>query len=118
VGRPLRRIAAVLVAAVALAGCGEDAAPPEDFASGQILGDELRLADCSDWSGASSAERLEAVSEIRDFAGGPVGSGGGRGAILDDEAAYDLFEGWCEQEFARAFRLYKLYTRAAAFTGH
>jgi hypothetical protein len=117
VGRRIRPIAVVITAAALLAGCGEDAAPPEDFSSGQILGDELRLADCRDWKEASSTDQLEAVRQLREFAGGPVGSGGGRGAVLDDEDAYDLFENWCGNDYARAFKLYKLYTRSAAFTG-
>jgi hypothetical protein len=118
VGGQMRRIAAILAAGVVLAGCGEDAAPPEDFNSGQILGDELRLADCRDWEDSANADQLEAVREIREFAGGPVGSGGGRGAVLDDEDAYELFEGWCGNDYARAFKLYKLYVRSAAFSGH
>ena len=38
--------------------------------------------------------------------------------MLDDDQAYDLLEGQCEPEFAGAFKLYKLYGRAAAFAGH
>ena len=37
--------------------------------------------------------------------------------MLDDEKAYDLFDSYCENEFARGFKLYKLYARAAAFSG-
>jgi len=40
----------------------------------------------------------------------------GRGATLPDEKAYELFENTCKQDYARAFKLYKLYTRAASFT--
>jgi hypothetical protein len=39
----------------------------------------------------------------------------GRGAVLEDERAYDLLQGYCSAEFAESFKLYKLYTRAAAF---
>jgi hypothetical protein len=57
------------------------------------------------------------IRALRDFAGGPTGSPSGRGATLDDDKAYRLFQGNCEQDFARRFKLYKLYTRAAAIGG-
>jgi hypothetical protein len=37
---------------------------------------------------------------------------------LDDQQAYDLLNSYCEADFARGFKLYKLYPRAAAFSGH
>jgi hypothetical protein len=37
--------------------------------------------------------------------------------VIDDKDAYNLFNRYCEHEFARGFKLYKLYERAAAFTG-
>ncbi|MGH2980557.1 MAG: hypothetical protein ACRDKV_00750 [Solirubrobacterales bacterium] len=55
------------------------------------------------------------MEQLRDFAGGPTGSPAGHGAVLEDERAYDVLENWCENDFARGFKLYKLYTRAAAF---
>jgi hypothetical protein len=73
----------------------------------------LRLADCSDWRNADTAERLGTVRVIREFAGGPTGSPAGYGATLPNEQAYRLFQGYCSASFASAFRLYKLYTRAA-----
>lgn len=78
----------------------------------------LRAADCSDWRRASLRERLGTVQELRRFAGGPVGSPAGRGAVLDDDKAYDLLEHQCAPDHAHGFRLYKLYTRGAAFRGH
>jgi hypothetical protein len=35
---------------------------------------------------------------------------------LPDDDAYDLMEKYCGNEYARAFRLYKLYARASAFS--
>jgi hypothetical protein len=65
-------------------------------------------------------ERYGTIRDLRDFAGGPAGSGSeggsGHGATLDDDKAYKLFENYCAEDFARGFKLYKLYTRAAAFT--
>lgn len=106
--------AAVLVAA-GLSACSESGGDPPVDGAGIGIGVPIRLADCTDWRKADAAARLGTVGQIRDFAGGPVGSRGGRGATLPDERAYDLFQGYCENEFARAFKLYKLYTRAAAF---
>jgi hypothetical protein len=42
----------------------------------------------------------------------------GRGSVLDDKDAYNLFDRYCANQFARGFKLYKLYERAAAFSGH
>ena len=49
--------------------------------------------------------------------GNNASSPAGRGSILDDKQAYDLFNSWCSTSFARGFKLYKLYERAAAFSG-
>ena len=37
--------------------------------------------------------------------------------MLDDAQAYQLLDRYCSKGFARGFRLYLLYTRAAAFAG-
>jgi hypothetical protein len=75
---------------------------------------------CADWNQAGLDSRTAMVEELRAFAGGPVTGAGvqGRGAVLDDEQAYDLFEGRCRPEFAEGFLLVKLYTHAAGFAGH
>ena len=44
------------------------------------------------------------------------GEGGARGRTLDDKQAYDLFDRACKQQLAKGFKLYKLYSRAAAFS--
>ena len=41
----------------------------------------------------------------------------GTGSVLDDKQAYDLFNSYCEESFARGFKLYHLYQRAAGFAG-
>jgi hypothetical protein len=96
---------------VVLAGCsGSDDSPPSREA-----GVPVRLADCTHWRDADPRERRALVRAVRDFAGGPSGSPGGRGATLPDSKAYTLFDSYCENRFARGFKLYKLYTRAASF---
>ena len=75
----------------------------------------MRLVDCADWRQASIRERQGTIEELERFSGGPTGSPGGTGRVLADDRAYDLLENWCKNDFARGFKLYKLYTRAAAF---
>ena len=99
-----------------LAACGGSGSGQPAAEQGADLGQPPSLADCSDWRQANVRERYGTIRQIRDFAGGPVGSvPGGHGATLPDDRAYKLFERWCGNGYARGFKLYKLYTRAAAF---
>jgi hypothetical protein len=110
--------AAAVLTASALAGCGgSTSSDGSDAGIGGSLAAPINLADCTDWQQASVDERLGTIEQIREFVGGPVSGARGRGVVLDDEKAYDLFENYCENEFARGFKLYKLYSRAAAFSG-
>jgi hypothetical protein len=79
----------------------------------------VRQADCSDWKNGSEDQRQTMVFYLRKFAGGPVGSSAGiqRGPVLDDDRAYKVLASYCSKQFARGFKLYKLYERAAAFVG-
>jgi hypothetical protein len=118
-----RAFAVVLfVVAVAVAGCGGGSSTEPQVDVGPNVGEPISLADCNDWKQANTEQRLGTISQLKDFAGGPiVGNNGssptGRGAVLDDKDAYNLFNRWCDQSYARGFKLYKLYERAAAFTG-
>jgi hypothetical protein len=109
-------LAAAAAAVLALPGClgGNSANPPRS--AGVRIATPLQLADCRDWRKASPQERAGTVRDLRGFAGGPVGeSPGRRGATLDDDRAYQVLDNYCRADFARGFKLYKLYTRAAAF---
>jgi hypothetical protein len=107
---------AAMVAALIATGCSESGSEEEaPSGAGARIETPLRLADCTDWRAADLAERLGTVRQLRDFAGGPTGSPAGRGAVLEDERAYAVLQGYCSAEFAESFKLYKLYTRAAAF---
>jgi hypothetical protein len=105
-----------LLAGTALTGClgfgsGRDTEPR----GGPHIAQPLRTLDCAEWRRAGPSERQGILRQLRNFAGGPVGSPAGHGAVLPDDRAYDLFEGYCPHRFAAHFRLYRLYTRAAAF---
>ena len=106
-----------LIAGLIAAGCGGGEGSARPSQQGPQLAEPINFADCTDWNEGSTEERLGTIREIRGFFGDPVPGTGGTGAVLDDERAYDLFEGYCADEFARGFKLHKLYARAAAFDG-
>jgi hypothetical protein len=119
--RPTYLAAALTCWALLLGGCGGSghakagAVTPSPYG----LGGSVRTVDCSDWKRGTLSQRLGAVVQLRDFAGGPVGSSAGiqNGPVLDDRQAYGILQRYCSHYFARGFKLYKLYTRAAAFVG-
>jgi hypothetical protein len=109
--------ALALLCGAAGAGCsGSDPNSATPQVQGPHINVPLRLADCTDWEKSDVSQRLGTVGELRAFAGGPTGSPAGHGNTLDDKKAYDLMQGYCHNYFARGFKLYKLYTRAAAFS--
>ena len=79
----------------------------------------VRQASCANWQKGDSRERRNTVLQLRKFAGGQVGSSKSirYGRVLDDGRAYKVLDSWCKNYFARGFKLYKLYARAAAFVG-
>jgi hypothetical protein len=120
--RTLPPAAALIFCIALLGGCGgggqAKTAAAVNTHSG--VGASLRLDNCTDWNTATLAQRRETVAQLSKFAGGPVGSSAGiqRGPVLSDGRAYKLFQSYCARPFARGFKLYKLYTHAAAFVGH
>jgi hypothetical protein len=105
-----------------LAGCGGGSGTQPQVDVGPNVGEPINLADCHDWNQANTEQRLGTIHDLKNFAGGPVvGNNGsspsGTGAVLDDKKAYELFDNYCKADFARGFKLYKLYERAAAFAG-
>ena len=83
-------------------------------------GTSIRAANCSDWQRGTVEARRRTVVLLRGFAGGPIGSSKGiqNGPVLDDTRAYRILQNYCANYFARGFKLYKLYERAAVFVGH
>jgi hypothetical protein len=111
-----------LITGALIAGCGGGSSTQPQVDVGPNVGQPISLADCNDWNQANTEQRLGTIQQLKDFAGGPIvgnnaSSPSGTGSVLDDKQAYELFNGWCKQEFARGFKLYKLYERAAAFSG-
>lgn len=105
--------------AVAVAACG--GGDSEDRASqaaaepvGEVrAGSVAQLADCADWMRGTRAERLATIDDVRaqiNLQDAPV-----RTPELSDPAAYEVLQNTCSQPFAKRFRLYKIYARAAAF---
>jgi hypothetical protein len=102
----------------ALAGCGGSTSSSAPGAGPMVAAPAatVRSADCNLWRVMSSSERLRLIAGFKRFFGGPVDNGSGRGQVLGDKQATALFQGYCSQSFAGAFKLYKIYGRAAAFT--
>jgi hypothetical protein len=119
-GRAPALLAILAAVAFIAAGCGGGTNTQPQVDVGPNVGQPIALADCHDWQQANVEQRLGTIQQIKDFAGGPVvgnnaSSPSGRGPVLDDKQAYNLFNGWCSQSYASGFKLYHLYQRAAAF---
>ena len=103
----------VLVAA----GCGddEDRGDPGSSALGSPdVQTSAREADCADWNRASVEDRQVIVDSIAEYEGGrPSGT---VGRTMPAEQAYEVFGRFCDRDYASAFKLYKIYVRAAAFS--
>ena len=111
------RAALAAAFALALPGClGDDSSGAPAPGQGAGVGQPIQLANCRDWNKADPRQRSHTVKDLKAFAGGPTGGSAGRtGATLSDDRAYEVLEDTCDAEYARGFKLYKLYTRAAAF---
>jgi hypothetical protein len=116
----------LLAGAALLTGCGE-AGPssastfPTHLATPVTadVGESARSDTCAQWEEGTVHQRHGALARLRKFATSPIGSSNVRkyGPTLSDSRAYRLFDSLCAKHFARAFKLYKLYERAAAFLG-
>lgn len=107
--------AALAVAAASLAACGSD--PPREEAAqpvGQkLVGSVAQMAECADWNAGSRGQRVATIHDIRQQIN--LKDSAVQTPELSDEAAYEVLDNTCRQDFAGSFRLYKLYARAASF---
>jgi hypothetical protein len=120
--RNTRTVLALICCIALLGGCGGSSSskePTEELPRAPGVG-SVKSADCRDWKRGTVEQRRSTVVQLRKFAGGPVGSSAGiqNGPVLDDGRAYRVLASYCKRYFARGFKLYKLYERAAAFVGH
>ena len=122
-----RRIAAaaVIAAAVALSACGggggdaasasaSGAQPPGAEPLGEKLGGSVaQLANCGDWDGGPRDRKLATIADIRNQVNRT--DTGIDSPPLSDEEALSLFDSECAKPYAKGFRLYVIYARAAGF---
>lgn len=112
--------------AVLLGGCGgastSHASTFPTHLGGPVtadVGESARSDTCEQWRKGTVQQRHGALKRLHKFATSPIGSSNVRkyGPTLSESRAYRLFDNLCAKHFARAFKLYKLYERAAAFLG-
>jgi hypothetical protein len=119
----MRRLAAVIaVAAIAAAtgGCGEeDRAETTGYGTEGVgmvrAGSSAALAQCSDWLAATDEQKQQTVDDIYNQLN-QAGADGPTPDIPDDADAHEFFDQACANDYARGFRLYKIYARSAAFS--
>jgi hypothetical protein len=119
--RNAHTVLALICCIALLGGCGASSSSKEQPEALPTPGvGSVRSADCTNWKRGKVEQRRSTVVQLRKFAGGPVGSSAGiqRGPVLDDGRAYRILQSYCKKYFARGFKLYKLYERAAAYVGH
>jgi len=117
--------ARLAVAAVAvgllLAGCGGGGSAARATAASALSGApvpvELGEVNCLDWRNASEGVRRDILRRMHAVAVSNSGGADGRGPALTEKGGYNLFQTYCANEFARGFKLYKLYGRAAGLAG-
>ncbi len=128
-GSLTRASARSLIVAAALvlgtAGCGDGSSSSDRAAAertardralplGELLaGSVAPLAQCKDWVGGERVRKLATIDDIRNQVS-RRDTGVSSPALTDDEAL-GLFDRACENSFAKSFRLYVLYARAAGF---
>jgi len=113
----LRDAALLALSLSALAGCG-DTRGDEGGSAAEPVGQELggsvaQLAQCSDWNGATEAEKIATIDDVRSQVNQE--DTGIEAPALSDAEAMEVLDNGCDQPEAQGFRLYLLYARAIAF---
>ena len=118
---PLAALSLALALALAVtAGCGDEQEAGQEGSDVEGVGivragSTAQFASCRDWRNGNDADRYATIEDIR----GQLTPQDSETAASDlsDEAAYELFENSCANDWAASLRLYKLYARAQAFAG-
>jgi hypothetical protein len=112
--------AAAIAAALAFGGCGDGASGGSDDEErgadpvGQELGGSVAaLVQCSDWDGATEAQKLATIEDVRSQVNRE--DAGVTSSELTDAEAMEVFDTGCAKPYAGGFRLHVMYARAAAF---
>jgi hypothetical protein len=77
-------------------------------------GSVARMAQCRDWRSGGHAARMATIYDVRSQIN--LEDGTVEIPALTDDEAYELFQSACSHDFARGFRLYKLYARATGYS--
>lgn len=115
-GSPRPWALALATVALAAGGCGDAASGggPEAEPVGQSLGGSVsQLVQCSDWQGATEAEKLATIEDVRSHVN--LEGTGVDAPQLSDEETMEVFENGCDEPQAQGYRLYVMYARAVAF---
>jgi hypothetical protein len=110
------------VACVALAaGCGGgDDKPSEPKRPAGLPADfNIQVFDCADWNAAGPPVRRYVIGKLHKIANDQVTgpSVQGRGSVLTDEQATEMFDSTCANPRTRGFVLYKIYAFSRGFRG-
>jgi hypothetical protein len=119
---------AAIAAALTLAACGGGSGGSGHGQAGTPAGSAaanataatqatVQAANCNVWSVLDEAQRHSLLEGMRTFFGERIDQPEGRGPTLSDDAAEALLQRFCKSSYAGAFKLYKIYGRAAAFGG-
>ena len=107
-----RWIAAVCLATV-VAGCGADAKTPAEPLGKKLGGSVAPLANCRDWAGGARERKLATIADVRNQVNRD--DTGVESPPLSNTEAMQLFDRECARPYARSFRLYVIYARAAGW---
>ncbi len=108
--------------AVALAtGCGDGSSSSDEAVSRPTaplggedvvrVGSIAQLATCTNWKRGTVAQRRDAVAQLSLQLTAEQGAD-----PLSPDQAYEILDSACSEQFTAAFRLYKIYYRAQAFS--
>ena len=111
----MARALAAAAAALCIAACGStasDETPAKPL--GKPLGGSVApLASCGDWNGGARERKLATIADIRSQVNRT--DTGVDSPPLSNSEAMRLFDRECARSYAKSFRLYVIYARAAGW---